>query len=516
VKKKYFQGIFALLLSFPVLSQTFQEQIETMRQNHDLMGGIALVICNGEITESVPFGLADLGRNIPVTEETVFRVASISKIVTALAFMQLVEQGLVSLDADIGTLLGFQVRNPNFPEVGITPRMLLSHTSSIRDGSTYNNFLSATFSQSQVPPLNSLLSPGGSFYSSGQFFSQEPGSYFTYANVNYGIIGTLVEIITETRFDIYCRDNILLPLGIQGSFLPTELPDINQVAVLYRKANNSWVPQTDHFQGVYPSTGNLDSYVMGTNGFRLSPQGGLRATGNDLGKILLMLIKKGEYDGVRILEKSTVNEILSSQWHYNGNNGNNYYGLFRSWGLGIHRVTGTPGNDVIFNESELMLGHSGEAYGLVSNAYIDTLNRTGLVFMTNGNGSGYTTNTLSAFYTVENDVFNLVEEKIETSQCSSVGYHLPEEQGNAPKVFPNPAGKFIEVQGNLLYQTKFSILNKNEEILKNGSLSVNQNRIDIKHFCQGIYFPILEQKPRQVFKFIKLQQSSLGFPKTER
>lgn len=503
MKKKFFFGILILFLYVSVLSQSFQEQIESIRLNHDLMGGVAIIICNGEVTESVAFGLADLGRNLPVTDETMFRVASISKVVTAMAFMQLVEQGQVALDQDIGSILGFQVRNPNFPELIITPRMLLSHTSSIRDGSTYNNFLSATFSQSQIPHLNSLLSPGGTFYSSGQFLSQQPGTYFTYANVNYGILGTMIEIISETRFDIYCRDNILLPLEIEGSFLPTEVPDINNVAVLYRKINNNWVPQADHFQGVYPSAGNLESYVPGTNGLRLSPQGGLRASGSELAKILLLIINKGTYNGNQILQESTISEMLLPQWHFNGNNGNNYYGLFRSWGLGIHRITGTPGNDMVFTTSELMLGHSGEAYGLVSNAYIDTLNLTGLVFMTNGNGSGYSTNNQSAFYSVENEVFNLIAEKIEDSQCSSVGFQLHDDTINSTKVFPNPSSSFIEIFGNVLYPAPFSLLDAYGRLLKNGMLLEGKNLIDIQHLKEGIYFLVLKNEFRQVFKVVK-------------
>ena len=502
MKKHLLSGFLVLLFLSPGFTQSFQEQIDAIKQSHDLMGGVAIIICNGEISESIPFGLADLGRNIPVTDETVFRVASISKVVTAMAFMQLVEQELVSLDDDIGSILGFQVRNPHFPERVMTPRMLLSHTSTIRDGSSYNNFLSATFSQSQVPPLGQLLSPGGSYYTSAQFLSHEPGAFFTYANINYGILGTLVEIISETRFDIYCRDNILLPLGIVGSFLPTELPDINKVAVLYRKTNNNWVPQVDNFQGVYPSTGNLGSYVPGTNGLRLSPQGGLRASGNDLAKILLLFMNKGAHNGNQILQESTIDEMLSIQWHYNGSNGNNYYGLFRSWGLGIHRITGTPGNDVVFSNSDLMFGHSGEAYGLVSNAYIDTLNNTGMVFMTNGNGSGYSTNTLSSFYTVENDVFSAIENEIDSSQCSSVGYIIPEFEGNALSVFPNPVNDFIALKGNIP-PSSFSILNTKGITLKSGILSGHEKLIDVRQLSPGIYFLMIGKESGQVFKLIK-------------
>ncbi|MBR6818816.1 MAG: beta-lactamase family protein, partial [Acidaminococcaceae bacterium] len=71
--------------------------------------------------------------NLPVTSDSRFRVASISKVFTATGYMQLVEEGKINLDEDVSRYLGFTLRNPGYPNKAITSRMLLSHTSSIRD-----------------------------------------------------------------------------------------------------------------------------------------------------------------------------------------------------------------------------------------------------------------------------------------------------------------------------------------------------------------------------------------------
>jgi len=82
-------------------------------------------------------GLADMGSGRAVTADDPVRVASISKLVTAIGVMRLVEQHRLDLDADVSALLGWRLRNPAFPDVPITLRLLLSHRSSLTDGIDY-------------------------------------------------------------------------------------------------------------------------------------------------------------------------------------------------------------------------------------------------------------------------------------------------------------------------------------------------------------------------------------------
>lgn len=92
------------------------------------MVGLSVVgVCRGEIIDVFNYGWSDIQRKIPLSTETKFRIASISKHVTTIGLMRLFEQGKFKLDDDVSTALGFQVRNPNFPDVIITYRMLLSH-----------------------------------------------------------------------------------------------------------------------------------------------------------------------------------------------------------------------------------------------------------------------------------------------------------------------------------------------------------------------------------------------------
>ncbi len=89
------------------------------------------IIINDSVVWSKAYGIYDIENNKPATPDTLYLMASISKTVTATALMQLYDQGLFDLDDDVNNFLPFSLRNPNFPDIPITFRMILSHRSSL-------------------------------------------------------------------------------------------------------------------------------------------------------------------------------------------------------------------------------------------------------------------------------------------------------------------------------------------------------------------------------------------------
>lgn len=393
---------FGILLRVSADCQTLQADLATAAQSHGLVGMSVVATCGDQITATINYGVADIDNAVPVSDSTRFRIASISKLVTAIGLMRLYESGAFGLDEDVSTALGFTLRNPQYPDIPITYRMLLSHTGSLQDGTGYGDFLGDTYASAPPPPISDLLVPGGESYTANMFRQETPGTYFTYANVNYGVIGTLIEAHSGMRFDQYMRLHVLAPLGINGSFNVQDLDNIGNLAVLYRNSS----PQADEFNGIIPTPPDLTGYVIGSNGLYFGPQGGLRLSALELAQILLLLRGGGSWNGTTLLAPTTVQQMFADEWTWNGSNGDNYYGLFRSWGLGVHRATAQPGGDLVY-PGLAMFGHAGEAYGLISDLYFDPLSGAGLVFITNGYtpGNAYVTGTESAFYTVEEDVF---------------------------------------------------------------------------------------------------------------
>lgn len=409
----------ALLLAagLPAWAQTLAQDLEAIATQRGLIGMSVVATCGENTVAVVHTGQRNLAQALPVNDSTRYRIASISKLVTAIGLMKLWENGAFELDDDVSTALGFTFRNPLHPTVPITYRMLLSHRGSLQDGTGYDAFLTATYQTLPPPPIQQLVVPGGQWYSANMWRSEVPGSYFAYSNATYGIIGTLIEAHSGQRFDQYMRNTVLLPMGIGGSFNIQDLDQIGDLAVLYRNSS----PQADNYGGILPPAPDLGAYVPGTNGLFFSPQGGLRCSALELAQVLILIHGEGSVDGTTILSASTWAAMANNEWTWNGSNGDNYYGLFRSWGLGVHRITAQAGGDVVL-PGTFMVGHAGEAYGLISDLYLDPASGSGMVFLTNGYtpGNSYSLGINSGFYRVEEEVFEAIAEHA-LGACISTG-----------------------------------------------------------------------------------------------
>ncbi|MCY7411188.1 MAG: serine hydrolase [Chitinophagales bacterium] len=477
-------------------AQTLDEKLTTIFSDYQLLGMSVVEVCNNEITFSKGYGLADFENNLSITDSTLYRIASISKSITATALMKLYEQGLFHLDDDISDYLGFTLRNPNFPDDPITFRMVLSHTSSIKDGNKYDQFLSATSTQNPPPNISEYFVTGGAYFSNNVFQNKKPGTYFQYSNANFGLLGTLIEKISGIRFDIFCKQNIFDPLLITASFNVNDLPNICNVATLYRFQNNSWTPQADDFNCIMPAPKDLSLYVIGNNGFIYSPQGGLRISANDLAKYMLMNANNGTYNGIQILKDTTAILMRKIQWQFDGSNGDDYSGLFKAYGLGIHITTNVANSDIVFPDRRTF-GHPGEAYGLVSDMYFDSL-KHGVIFITNGNKNEYIIGNNSAFYTVEADVFNAVYEDLQ--DCFATSSAMDDEDENC-FITSNPVTDRLQFLCDRENFNKTEIQNiLGQKMICNATLS----SIDVSSYCSGIYFlKLMGNKKTLVLKFIK-------------
>ena len=360
-----------------------------------------LTIKHGKIAYQQQFGQRFLAVGAlpakPANAHTLYRIASISKLMTTLAAMRLVEQGKLQLDTDISDELGFIVRNPHHPHRALTLRSLLTHTSSLRDDAGY--------SWPSTVSLKSVLVPGEKNYGTGAMWARNaaPGDFFTYANLGWGVIGTLMERVTGERFDLLMKRLLLDPLDMHGGFNPAEFsaPDLSNLATLYRKRTTDteiwnsagpWIAQVDDYAVKSPPRpAGIDTYVPGVNATPFSPTGGLRVSAADMGKVMLMLINDGVHEGKPILKPATLQRMFARQWTYDGNggNGDSERGLFNCWGMGNQQFPDRPGTgmQVVEGGGFAGLGDLGEAYGLVSAFMFDPLARSGMVMLVGGTSS---------------------------------------------------------------------------------------------------------------------------------
>lgn len=353
-----------------------------------------LAIRDGKIAYEFQSGQRFIGTDgVPskaANQRTLYRMASISKMMTTIGLMRLVEDGKLGLDTDVGTYLGYPLRNPHFPDHPITLRTLLSHTATLRDDLGY--------SFPAAKSLKALLLPGGELYGNGTMWAPTapPGSYFTYSNLNWGVIGTIMERVSGERFDRLMKRLLLDPMGLHGGYNPSEFSaeDRSNLATLYRKRTvdtevwnpaGPWIPQVDDYSQRPPARpGGIDTYVIGTNATPFSPTGGMRMSARDMGKVMLMLMNDGKHEGRQILRPDTLATMFSRQWSFDGSNGNTDQGLFNYWGLGNQHFPDKPGMQLVEGGGFAAMGHLGEAYGLMSVFAADLAGKNGMVVLVGG------------------------------------------------------------------------------------------------------------------------------------
>jgi len=397
-------SLFPCLVCFLMLNNIHArppDGLDSIMLHHGLIGFSLVAVYEGNIVMSEHRGLARLSHEKKTDRNTLYRFASVSKAITAMAFMMLEQEGLVDLDEDISNIMGYAIQNPHHPEVPVTPRMLLSHTSGLLDGSSYMPFLlNETYENPGAPSIRELICSEGAHYGEDLWHHALPGTYFSYSNLGYGLLGTIIETVSGQRFDLFVKGRILQPLGIRGGFNVRDIENPGDLAVLYRKTDGAWQPQADHFPGGMLSAIDFSVYRPGTNALLFGPQGGLRIAAEDLAKIMILLVSRGTYDDIGILKPETVQKMQEVQWHYDGSNGDNYRKLFNCWGLGLWLTTLQPGADMVVPGFR-MRGHAGQAYGLLSGMYFHNDPDFGIIFALNGKAGAFSPGQRSALYLEE-------------------------------------------------------------------------------------------------------------------
>jgi CubicO group peptidase (beta-lactamase class C family) len=388
------------------------------------------------------------GRNDrPASVDGLYRIASISKLITALGVLRLVEAGTLALDADVSDWLGWKLRNPALPNAPVTLRHLLTHTSGLRDDAGY--FWDAK------TPIRSVLEPGGTLFDRGQAWSPRaaPGAFFQYANLPWGVIGTVMESATRERFDRLMQRWVFAPLGIAGGFNPAALPpdQIARIATLYRKRRevggreiwdpaSPWIAQIDDYSTAPPVSRAGDDYVPGTNGAVFGPQGNARADLQGLCTIARMLMRGGQHADSRFLSPATVDAMLAPNWTFQPQpapNGDTYDGLMLSWGLGVQRFTDASvrlankradadgktarpaftakGDRLVANGGYTGVGHLGNAWGLTSGLVLNPADQSAMVFMVGGPGfnpDAVDLGSYSSLYGYEERIFTALHQHL--------------------------------------------------------------------------------------------------------
>ena len=333
--------------------KAFEKDMEAYRQEIGNVGLAVAVVKDGEIVYHHEFGVMNLETQEPVKENTLFRIASISKSFSATSIMQLKEKGLVTLDTDVSELAGFRIRNPKYPEKVITLAMLLSHTSSLNDSEGYFT----------LDVVNPATNPNWA----NCYNDYAPGEGYEYCNLNFNLVGTFIEKLSGERFDQYVVNHILKPLDLYGGYCVDSL-DKTRFASLYEYENGHFVEETAAYE---PRSERIANYKFGYDTPVFSPTGGMKISACDLARYMMMHMGWGTApDGTRIIEEEDSRAMqteYSEPEHYG-------YALWND----TERI---PGVD--------LWGHTGGAYGLRSAMFWAIDRSFGLVCISSGAKGDY-------------------------------------------------------------------------------------------------------------------------------
>ncbi len=333
----------------------------------DYINGFSVAIVDKSgILYNKGFGYADIKTKKPYTKQTIQNIASISKVVVGLALLKAQEMEVLTLDDPINQHLPFEVSNPNYPEVPITIRQLISHTSSITDTDFYwskcyvlIDSLSTTEKANMSVPeyfnpkedwlpleifLEKILSKNGEWYHKEIFADRKPNETNQYSNIGAALCALIIESASKTPFNEFTKQHIFEPLGMKAT------------GWFFNEVNRN------DFTKLYNEKTEIPHYIGLTY-----PDGHMISSTNDLGILLSELIKG--FDGVgELLNTNSYNEFYKSQ-------------------LAKEQLEeGDEDNLGVFIEklvSNNVYGHTGEDPGVFTVMFFDPTKKIGRVLIKN-------------------------------------------------------------------------------------------------------------------------------------
>jgi CubicO group peptidase (beta-lactamase class C family) len=313
-----------------------------MADSH-IPGAAIVVVRDGQVFLAKGYGYADLERQTPVDPaRTAFRAGSVSKLFTWTAVMQAVERGLLDLDADVNRYLtDFQI--PDAYPQPVTLAHLLTHTAGFED----RWIATATRDPEALEPLGQVLA------GAMPRRVEAPGVVHSYSNCGCGLAGHLVELASGRSFDQYVEENILEPLGMDGTTFRQPLPETlaANAATGYTYADGALQAAPLIYQ-------------------KVGPEGAITVTPIDMAAFMIAHLHEGAYGDVRILETATAQEMHRQQFTHHPDMPGMTYG-FKERFINGRRVIGHGGDIHTFASQVILLPEEDLGFFVAYNRFDD-------------------------------------------------------------------------------------------------------------------------------------------------
>jgi CubicO group peptidase (beta-lactamase class C family) len=331
----------------PLDKSDIKSRIDQILNRHPAVGFGLGVVRNGSLEFFYGHGLADIATNTAVTEDTVFRICSITKVFTAIAVMQLWEQGLIDLDAPANDYLRAYkliLTKPSFRPA--TVRHLLTHTAGVPEELRASDLFRPDWGETvklgqPIPSLAEFYAPGLRLYA-------EPGTSFRYGDHGFATLGQVVEDVSEEPLDHYFREHIFKPLGMADTDLVRSERVKSRLATAYTLGSSGAKPVTPR-EGITRGASNIYS------------------TTRDMARFIAALLGGGANEHGSMLEPATLATMFEP--HYQPDP--------RLPGMGLGFVLDDAA-------SHLVIGHPGIMPGFNAQLFAAPRDGVGVIGFTNG------------------------------------------------------------------------------------------------------------------------------------
>lgn len=340
----------------------FSFALQELQEKPEFAGAVTMVVGPDRIIALEAFGLADIASGRPMRKDSLFWIASMTKPITAMGVLMLVEEGKLGLDDPVEKYLpSFKAQKLATPTGPVpTPRPV-----TIRDLLTHTSGLSAASLTAANQPVDTVPLDAMVEHSGRTALVSAPGAKWAYSNTGINALGRIIEVVSGQPYPDFVQKRFFDPLDMNStSFWPDDTLQAS-LATPYRK---------DKATGKLIAAGNSRFSNPLQNRARTAiPAGGLFSTANDLAQLCQMILRGGELDGHRFLRPETLKLMTTNQL---GEMPKVSFAEGMRMGLGFH-VVGTP-IGVTESLSPGSFGHGG-AYG--TQAWIDPVRRQAYVLL---------------------------------------------------------------------------------------------------------------------------------------
>lgn len=451
----------------PHTSSSIDSQITSIMSAQHLPGVSAVIVKGGEIVWMNSYGFAHTGLQTPFTDTTSLMLASVSKVFTGIALMQLHEAGMFSLDDDINDYLPFAFSIPGYETQPVTFRMLLTHTASINDGDAMDDYYNwngdPTISLADC--MERYFSTAGIDYdATDNFLNNPPGTVFQYSNMSTALEGHLVEVISGMPFHQYCNQNIFSPLCMKNTHWY-----LNEYPALSYLANPH-----DYFSAQYEP---IPHY-----GFADYPDGMLHSNARDLANFMIAVLQGGIFHDDTLLSASTLDSMFTAQ----------IPSVEPTQGLQFYQETFNPsvGNVTLW-------GHSGGEYGISTELYFNLNGDMGIAVLANGDND-----IVEIFELLYNYGLTLSPTGTGNPGCSFTSAADSRGLQDTPRfrVYPNPASTTVsfETENRNHVQHEIIISDVTGRKLIQTQLGESKTEVDISRLPEGFYYYILRHNNKML------------------